>query len=294
MPLPLGPTTARDARAELHHRPLGEGLEADHAQLAESGQAHERGPLVEVRVEVERGQGGFCGHRLGFAAAAALALAQGAAVDGGLHHEASLVVGTFAADDAVAGWAAGEGHGAFLEAALGRLQGVCGQGFLDLRLGCAQDEVSGRAQAGVEVDGRHDGLEEAGQDRAAAALTGVLGSLTQDERVAEAEAPRDACQSARRDDGRAPSGEDALLLIAMAPEEGLGDDQFEHGVTKELEPLVRIGRALEVLVDVATVDERLGEERGVVEREAQPVGKLDGAGRHRPLSGDYWLRRSST
>jgi hypothetical protein len=75
------------------------------------------------------------------------------------------------------------------------------------------------------VDGGHDGLEEAGQDRAAAALTGVLGSLTKDECAPKAEAPRDECQTARRDDGRTPRGEDALLLIAMAPEEGLGHDQ---------------------------------------------------------------------
>ena len=53
------------------------------------------------------------------------------------------------------------------------------------------------------------------------------------------EAPRDARQAARGDDGCAARREDALGLVGVALEELLGDDQREDGVAEELEPLVR-------------------------------------------------------
>ncbi len=289
-----------DAGAQLDDGALRERLEADQSELAESGPAHVPGPAAPGAaacstssgtafaprpVEGLQGpEGDLGGHGLRFPAVATLAHAQDGPVHGDLDDEVSVVVGSVAADDAIAGWASRPREGAFLQAALGRLQAIGRDGSLDLGTRGPEHERLGSGQSTVEIDGGHDGLEEAGQHRATGPLAGVPCALPQHERLPDAEAPRDAGETARRDDGRAAGGEDALGFIGMPQVEDLGDDEREHGVPEELESLVGLDGLLEVLVDVAAVDERDSEERGVVERQAESIGELDRARGHRPRS----------
>ena len=121
--------------------------------------------------------------------------------------------------------------------------------------------------------------------RAATALAGVLGTLAEDERVADLETTGDAGEASRGDDGGAPGGEDALRLVAVALEQRLRHHQREDGIPEELESLVGLGRTLGVLVHIAAVDERFGQKRGVVEMQPETLGQVAGARWHRPRSG---------
>ena len=53
-----------------------------------------------------------------------------------------------------------------------------------------------------------------------------------------------ARQAARRHDGGAAGGQRAFVLVGMAREQGLGDDQGDDRVTQELEALVATGPAV--------------------------------------------------
>ena len=140
-------------------------------------------------------------------------------------------------------------------------------------------------QALVEVDRRDHRLEKASQDRAALALAGVRGTLTQDECRTQLESAGDTGKAAGRDDGSPASGQHALLLVAVALEERLRHHQGKNSVPEELEPLIRVGRSLGVFIDVAAMDQRLVKKRRVVKTKPEAVSELSCARRHRPRSG---------
>ena len=78
-----------------------------------------------------------------------------------------------------------------------------------------------------------------------------------------------ARQRVGRDEGGATGGELALVLRGMAPVQLVADDDGDHRVAEELQPLVGRQARIGVLVEVAGVDERLAEARGVGEGEAE-------------------------
>ncbi len=236
----VGPDHGRDARSELDGRALGERLEADHAQLAQPGQAH--GLTASAASLTEALERSFGRVRLGLSPAAAFAAADDHAVDRDLDHEVAIVIGAVAADDAVRGGVAGGREGVLLEAALGCLERIDGQRRLELRCGRVEDETASRFEPLVEVDGGHHRFEETRQHRAATAFAGVLGTLAEDERVADPEAAGDTGEAARGDDGGSPGGEGPLGLVTVALEERLGHHQRQDRIPQELESFVGLGR----------------------------------------------------
>ena len=133
------------------------------------------------------------------------------------------------------------------------------------------DQDRGDLDAAGEVHGADHGLDGVGQDRGLVAAAGRLLAAAELDVLAEADAAADLGERAGVDHGRAQLGQPALGQVGVAQVERLGDDDAEHRVTEELEPLV--GRQPAVLVGVGPVRQRAveqpGIQHGIPERGAQ-------------------------
>ena len=122
----------------------------------------------------------------------------------------------------------------------------------------------GDLDAAAEVDGADHGLDGVGEDRGLVAAAGGLLAAAELDVLAEPDGAADLGQRAGVDDRRAQLGQPALGEVGVGDVEGLGDDDAEHGVTEELQPLV--GRQPAVLVGVGAVGQGALEQLGVQDR----------------------------
>ena len=139
---------------------------------------------------------------------------------------------------------------------------------------CTRPAAPSRPQ--VEVDGADDRLEGVGQDRGLVPPAGGLLAAAEPDVVAQAEVAADVGQRPHVDDRGAQLGQLALGQVGVAAEQRVGDDQAEHRVAEELQPLV--GRQAAVLVRERAVRQRALEQAGLdgdVEhlRAAGPAGR---------------------
>ena len=104
--------------------------------------------------------------------------------------------------------------------------------------------------------------------------------------VAEPEAARDVGEGAHVDDGGAQLGQLALGQVGVGAVQRVGDDQAEHGVAEELQPLV--GRQAAVLVGVRAVGQGALEQarRRPRRRARDSRAAYDGARRRPTARGD--------
>ena len=124
--------------------------------------------------------------------------------------------------------------------------------------------LAGGLEAAAEVDGTDHGLDGVGEDRGLVAAAGRLLAAAELDVLAEPDVAADLGQGAGVDDGGAQLGQPALGEVGVGEVERLGDDDAEHGVTEELQPLV--GRQPTVLVGVRAVRQGALEQLGVQHR----------------------------
>src|SRR3954451_3778728 len=197
---------------------------------------------------------------LGFLLAAAGAAAVGPAGD--VHHggEHLLVVGPGLADGVV-GHAQRRGRRQLLQAGLPVEAGAQGGGLLDQGVEEPVHEPGGLVEPEVEVDRAQERLEGVGEDRVLVVAAGRLLAAAQPHEGPEPELAADLRQSAHVDHGGPQLGQLTLRQLGVVAEKRVGDDQAEHGVAEELQPLV--GGQPAVLVGVGPVGQRAVEQRGV-------------------------------
>ena len=148
-------------------------------------------------------------------------------------------------------------------------------GELQLVRECLDDEAAHRLQAAVEQHRAYHRL--VGALQVALALTAAGGVLPapQAQRRPQPQLARDAGERGPADELRAPLREQPLLYVGMICVELLRDHEAERRVAEELQPLVRLGRLVGVLVHVGGVRERRGEQRTVAERRAEACFEVD-------------------
>ena len=130
-----------------------------------------------------------------------------------------------------------------------------------------QDELAGGVPSTVEVDGGDHGLHRVGEDRRLVAAAGRVLALAEQQARAEPELGRDLGEHLGVDDRGAQLGELAFGQLGVLGEHVVGDDDPEHGVAEELEPLVR--HVLGVLGAARPVRERPSDQLGVAELEPE-------------------------
>ena len=129
--------------------------------------------------------------------------------------------------------------------------------------------AAARVEAAVEVDRAEQRLEGVGQDRGLVAAAGALLAAAEPDVAAEVELAAHLGQRAHVDHRGAQLGQLALGQVGVVAVERVGDDQAEHGVAEELQPLV--GRQAAVLVGVGAVGQRpLQQAR--LDRDGEPLG----------------------
>ena len=137
-------------------------------------------------------------------------------------------------------------------------------------------------EAAAEVDRADHRLDGVGQDRGLVAAAGGLLAAAELDVLAEPDLAGDVGEGAGVDHRGAQLGQPALGQVGVGAVERLGDDDAEHGVAEELQPLV--GRQAAVLVGERAVRqgalEQLGVQDGIPERCAQlvVVGQADRVG----------------
>ena len=134
----------------------------------------------------------------------------------------------------------------------------CGAG-LDDRVEQRVHGASGGLDAVRDVDRADQRLEGVGQDRRLVPTAGGLLAPTEPDEDADVDRAGDVGQRAHVHDGGAQLRQLPLGQVGVCAVERVGDDQSEHGVAEELQPLV--GRQATVLVRVRAVGERPGRQR---------------------------------
>ena len=94
------------------------------------------------------------------------------------------------------------------------------------------------AEPAVEVDRPDHRLDRVGHDRGLVAPAGGLLAAAEQQELAEPERAADLGQRPGVDHGRAQLGQLALGQVGVGAVEGVGDDQPQHRVAEELQPLV--------------------------------------------------------
>ena len=105
----------------------------------------------------------------------------------------------------------------------------------------AQHEVAGGRETAVEVHGGDDRLERVGEDRLLGPPARRVLALAEQQVRAEVELLRDLGEHARVHDAGAHLRQLAFGQLREVLEHVVRDDEAEHGVAEELEPLVRLG-----------------------------------------------------
>ena len=116
------------------------------------------------------------------------------------------------------------------------------------------DERARLRQAPLDVDGADDRLEGVGQDRGLVAPARAFLAPAQPDVVAQMQPARHVGQRPHVDHRRTQLGQVPLGQIGILAEQRVGDDQPEHRVAEELQPL--IGRQAAILIGERPVRER--------------------------------------
>src|SRR5215467_4482753 len=196
---------------------------------------------------------GLSGLLLGFLLGPPLAFAPDLAADLGDRPEGLLVIGP-ALLDRVLRAAEILRSGELLERGLPVQAGAEASGPGDHRVEEPVHERIRCLHAPVEVDGTYHGLERVSEYRRLVAPAGALLALAETDVTPEAQAARDARKRAAVHHGRPQLGKVALWQLRVLAKERVCDDQAEHGIAEELEPLVC--RQAAILVGERPVHER--------------------------------------
>ena len=135
---------------------------------------------------------------------------------------------------------------------------------------------SAAAKARVEVIGADDRLQAVGQDGLLRPAAGVLLALADEDEVVHAQAAGDLREARLADDEALDPRQLPFRLVREGFVEVLGDDEAEHGVAEELQPLVVLP-VLARLVGERAVGERLVEELQPSEADARRASRRAGA-----------------
>src|SRR6266516_4984770 len=137
------------------------------------------------------------------------------------------------------------------------------------------DELACNGKASVQIDGSEDGLERVCQDARLVAPAALFLSLAQEHDRADVERPSDVRERGHVHDGSAQLRQRPLRKIGEQPVGEIGHDEAQHGVTEELESLVRDLEA--ILERIRTVRDRCLSESGVTKHHAErSVERLQG------------------
>lgn len=140
---------------------------------------------------------------------------------------------------------------------------------------------------GIDEDGSEERLERVGKDRFLVASARLILPSPEKELWADADSASHLGES-RCVHHRCPQlGQLAFCEVAVDAEDVLGDCQAENGVTKELEPFVRLGCVR--LGTVTAMRERQLEQRMIGELVPQVSGQIVGVGRLFQESAPTWL-----
>lgn len=258
------------------------------------------GRLVGVRVDgvgrrlgalVRRGPDGpprgFRGLLLRLLLAAAGAGAVRDASDAGGSSEGLLVVRAGLRDQ-VLGDAEPFGRGEFLEAGLPVQAGTEVGGLLDQRVEQAVHQFGGRVEALVEIDRADHRFEGVGEDGRLVPAARALFTAAEPDEGAEFE-PAAHLRQRTRVDHRGPQlGQLAFGQVGVGAVQRVRDDEAEHGVPEELQPLVR--RQTAVLVRVGTVGQCTHQKGGLELIAEPPFQKRVGRGLGVRLLLGGWVR----
>ena len=145
------------------------------------------------------------------------------------------------------------------------------------------DEVERGDGPAVQVDRPEHRLERVGQDRCLRPPAGPRLALAEQQPVTELEAAGDGRERCRVDHALAQVGQLPLGHVGVAAVDEVGHRPAEHGISEELEPLVRLlaGR----LRAPAAVRHGATQQSHVVELVAEPLAERFEVGRGGSLGG---------
>lgn len=236
-----------------------------------------------VRGRADGPPGGLRGLLLRLLLAAAGAGAVRDASDAGGSSEGLLVVGAGLRDQ-VLGHAEPLGRGELLETGLPVQAGTEVGGLLDQRVEQAVHQFGGRVEALVEVDRADHRFKGVGEDGCLVPSARAFFTAAEPDEGPQVESATDLRQRTRVDHRGPQLGQLALGQVGVGAVQRVRDDEAEHGVPEELQPLVR--RQAAVLVRVGTVGQRSHQKGGLDVVAEPPFQKRVGRGRVRLLPGD--------
>ena len=126
-----------------------------------------------------------------------------------------------------------------------------------------------RVQAGVQIDGADQGFERASQHGGALTGAGHLGATPQLQMGAEPKSLGESGRGVQIDEGCPSTGQLALVVFGVTLIQQLRGYEAQDGVAQELQSLVRVGWRQVGFVDERAMDQRLPQERGIGELNAQ-------------------------
>ncbi len=115
----------------------------------------------------------------------------------------------------------------------------------------------------IQVDGADQRFHGVGENRRLLPTSGLILAFAEQKGVADIELGRQLGQGGRVDHRSPHFGQLSLRHLGIGPVQVVGDDQAEHGVTEELQPLVRAGSG--ILGAPGPVGQRPGEQVGVAD-----------------------------
>ena len=145
--------------------------------------------------------------------------------------------------------------------------------FLDGRHDEPEDELSGRVDGPVEIDGGDDRFKSIGHDGGSFSAAVLVLAFSEEEVVSEVDLLRELKEALFADGAGAQLGQSPLGDIAERVEEFVGRNEAEDRIAQELQPLVvLVSRAL--FVRIGGVGQRGVEEVQVRERVPQLAFQL--------------------
>jgi hypothetical protein len=236
-----------------------------------------------VRVGPDGPPGGLGGLLLRLLLAAAGAGAVRDASDAGGSSEGLLVIGAGLRDQ-VLGDTEPLGRGELLETGLPVQAGTEVRGLLDERVEQAVHQFGGRVEALIEIDRADHRFKGVGEDGRLVPATRALFTPAEPDEGAEFQTATDLRQRTRIDHRGPQLGQLAFGQVGVGRVQRVRDDEAEHGVPEELQPLVR--RQTAVLVRVRTVGQRTHQKGGLEVIPEPPFQQRVGRGCVRVFLGD--------
>ena len=149
------------------------------------------------------------------------------------------MVGTFLIQEQVRGGRSVLALGHLLQIALVIGSAMTARGVVDFGSNMTLDKFACRLDSTIEVD-RPDQASNTSASTDAGRLGVRAHSLTDDQKLLQAEFSRDLCTSmTRHDDDRFNLGQIAFEIVGKLPKKGLADDRPENRIAEEFEPLIR-------------------------------------------------------